>query len=234
MHLLTLSDLKPIGINKSNSLVSTYIQQQFQLTVKQILMELPVSPILDNYPQLQQWICSLKQLLPSLFIPHKKLFVDFPLTAQLECNSSRKNITSSPCCNQVIEVRTNVGIVRERPRLFEWGIRYPLLSYSDRIKLWVATEYFQINPNEMRLTVLALHPTEAAQKVVFNWDTKQHKRTHNWLIKRIIEQTSASYQPSIAIPKTNTDTGNVITPTDDTAIAIALVKSIDSIDEVPL
>ncbi|MBE9224138.1 hypothetical protein IQ264_01450 [Phormidium sp. LEGE 05292] len=233
MHLLTLSDLKPIVINKSRSLVSTYIQQQFQLTLKQTLMGLPVEPILDKYPQLKQWICSLRELLPSLFIPHKKLFIDLTLTAQLECKSCRENRTSSGC-NHVIEVRTNVGIVRERPRLFEWGIRHPLLSYSDRIKLWVATEYFQINPNEMRLTVLALHPTEAAQKVVFSWDSKQHKRTRNWLIKRINEKISQPYQPSIAIPKSNTDTGNVIIPTDDTVRAIALVKSIDEIDEVPL
>ncbi|MFB2922921.1 hypothetical protein [Aerosakkonema funiforme] len=233
MHLLTLSDLKPIGINKSSFLVSTYVQQQFQLTIKQTLIGLPVEPILDNYPQLNQWVCSLKKLLPSLFIPHKKLFVDFPLTAQLECKSCRENSTSS-CCNQVIEVRTNVGIVRERPRLFEWGIRHPLLSYSDRIKLWVATEYFQINPNEMRLTVLALHPTEAAQKVVFNWDNKQHKRTRNWLIKRINEKISQPDQPSIVLGKTNTDMGNIVTPVSDTDRAIALVKSIDEIDEVPL
>ncbi|MFB2921226.1 hypothetical protein [Aerosakkonema funiforme] len=86
----------------------------------------------------------------------------------------------------------------------------------------------------MRLTVLALHPTEAAQKVVFNWDSKQHKRTCNWLIKRINEKISQPYQPSIAISKSNTDTGNVIIPTDDTARAIALAKSIDEIDEVPL
>lgn len=234
MHLLTLSDLKPIGINKSSSLVSTYIQQQFQLTLKQTLMGLPVQPILDNYPPLKQWICSLKELLPSLFVPHKKLLVDFPLTAQIEYNLSRKNSTYSPGWNQVIEVRTNVGIVRERPRLFEWGIRHPKLSYSDRVKLWVATEYFQVNPNQMRLTVLALHPTEAAQKVVFSWDSKQHKRTHNWLIKRINEQISQSYQPSIVLGKTNTDMGNIVTPVSDPARAIALAKSIDEIDEVPL
>ncbi|HEY9852111.1 MAG TPA: hypothetical protein V6D28_21735 [Leptolyngbyaceae cyanobacterium] len=235
MHLLTLSDLKPIGINKTTSLAPIYVQQQFHLLVKQKLMGLPVEPILDNYPQFQQWIWSLKQLSPSLFIPHKKLklFVDFPLTAQLECESYRENGTSSGC-NHGIEVRTNVGIVRENPHLFEWGIRHPLLSYSDRIKLWVATEYFQINPSEMRLTVLALHPTEAAQKVVFSWDSKQHKRTRNWLIKRINEKISQPYQPSIAIPKSNKDMGNIVTPVSDTARAIALVKSIDEIDEVPL
>lgn len=234
MHLLTLSDLKPIGINKTTLLAPIYVQQQFHLLVKQMLMGLPVEPILDNYPQLQQWVWSLKQLSPSLFIPHKKLLVDLTLNARLEYKLLDKADNASFSSVQVIEVHTNVGIIKGKKRLFEWGVRHPKLNYSDRIKLWVATEYFQINPNEMRLTVLALHPTEAAQKVVFNWDSKQHKRTRNWLIKKINEKITQPYQPSIAIPKSNTDIGNIVTPVSDTARAIALAKSIDSIDEVPL
>lgn len=198
MKLLTLSDFKPIISNKSTSLIPSHIQKQFQLLVKQMLMGLPVEPILDNYPQFQQWIVSLKELAPSLFVPHKKLFVDLAITARLEWNLDANN-TSSPSSSPLIEVRTNVGIIKGRKRLFEWGIRHPSLSYSDRIKLWVATEHFQVNPDEMQLTVLALHPTKTAQKVVFNWDSKQHKRTRNWLITRITEQTNHSFQPSIAI-----------------------------------
>lgn len=220
MKLLTLSDFKPIISNKStSSLVSSHIQQQFQLLVKQMLMGLPVEPIVDNYPQFQQWIVSLKELAPSLFVPHKKLFVDLAITARLDWNLDANN-TSSPSSPPLIEVRTNVGIIKGRKHLFEWGIRHSSLSYSDGIKLWVATEHFQVNPDEMQLTVLALHPTKTAQKVVFNWDSKQHKRTRNWLINRITEQTNQSFQPSITI--VNSDT------------ASTLAKSLDEIDEVPL
>jgi hypothetical protein len=220
MKLLTLSDFQPIRSHKStSSLLSSHIQQQFQLLVKQMLMGLPVEPILDNYPQFQQWITSLKELAPSLFVPQKKLFVDLTITARLELNLEANN-TSSPSSFPLIEVQTNVGIIKGRKRLFEWGIRHPSLSYSDRIKLWVATEHFQVSPEEMQLIVLALHPTKTAQKVVFNWDSKQHKRTMNWLINRITEQTNQSFQPSIAI--VNSDT------------ASTLAKSLDEIDEVPL
>lgn len=220
MKLLTLSDFKPIRSHKSTSLVHSHIQQQFQLLVKQMLMGLPVEPILDNYPQFQQWIISLKELAPSLFVPHKKLFVDLAITARLAWNSQNANNTYFPSSYPLIEVRTNVGIIKGRKHLFEWGIRHSSLSYSDRIKLWVATEHFQVNPDEMQLTVLALHPTKTAQKVVFNWDSKQHKRTRNWLINRITEQTNQSFQLSIVI--VNSDT------------ASTLAKSLDEIDEVPL
>lgn len=213
MKLLTLSDFKPIRSHKSTSLIPSHIQQQFQLLVKQMLMGLPVEPILDNYPQFQQWITSLKELAPSLFVPHKKLFVDLAITARLEWKLDANN-TSSPSSFPLIEVQTNVGIIKGRKRLFEWGIRHPSLSYSDRIKLWVATEHFQVNPDEMQLIVLALHPTKTAQKVVFNWDSKQHKLTRNWLVKRM--------NPSITTNTKNTDA------------ALALAKSLEQIEEIPL
>lgn len=219
MKLLTLSDFQPTRSHKSTSLVHSHIQQQFQLLVKQMLIGLPVEPILDNYPQFQQWIISLKELAPGLFVPHKKLFVDLTITARLAGNLDANN-TSSPSSFPLIEVRTNLGIIKGRKHLFEWGIRHSSLSYSDRIKLWVATEHFQVNPDEMQLIVLALHPTKTAQKVVFNWDNKQHKRTRNWLINKITEQTNQSFQPSIAV--VNSDT------------ASTLAKSLDEIDEVPL
>ncbi len=214
MKLLTLSDFQPIRSNKStSSLVPNQIQQQFQLLVKQMLMGLPVEPILDNYPQFQQWIISLKELAPSLFVSQKKLFVDLAIMARIEWNLDANN-TSYPSSFPLIEVQTNVGIIKGRKRLFEWGIRHPSLSYSDRIKLWVATEHFQVSPEEMQLIVLALHPTKTAQKVVFNWDSKQHKLTRNWLVKRI--------NPSIATNTKNTDA------------TLALVKSLDQIEEIPL
>jgi hypothetical protein len=92
MHLLTLSALHEIvnsnSITNTSPLVPAYIQEQLQLAVKQMLMGLPVEPLLDNNPQIQQWVNELKQLSPSLFVPHKKLLPDIPLTAKIDLNSS--------------------------------------------------------------------------------------------------------------------------------------------------
>ena len=201
MHLLTLSALHEIvnsnSITNTSPLVPAYIQEQLQLAVKQMLMGLPVEPLLDNNPQIQQWVNELKQLSPSLFVPHKKLLPDIPLTAKVDLNSSLLTNLNQKYYPQhqfkIIEVRAHIGIVKGKPRLFEWAIRHPILSWQDRVKLWVAAEYFKIQPQELQLIVLALHPTRAAQKVSFSWDRRQHRQIKNWLLNAIKLETEQTF-----------------------------------------
>lgn len=201
MHLLTLSALHEIvnsnSITNTSPLVPAYIQEQLQLAVKQMLMGLPVEPLLDNNPQIQQWVNELKQLSPSLFVPHKKLLPDIPLTAKVDLNSSLLRNLNQKYYPQhqfkIIEVRGHIGIVKGKPRLFEWAIRHPILSWQDRVKLWVAAEYFKIQPQELQLIVLALHPTRAAQKVSFSWDRRQHRQIKNWLLNAIKLETKQTF-----------------------------------------
>ena len=229
MHLLTLSALHEIvnsnSITNTSPLVPAYIQEQLQLAVKQMLMGLPVEPLLDNNPQIQQWINELKQLSPSLFVPHKKLLPDIPLTAKVDLNSSLLTNLNQKCYPQhqfkIIEVRVHIGIVKGKPRLFEWAIRHPILSWQDRVKLWVAAEYFKIQPQELQLIVLALHPTRAAQKVSFSWDRRQHRKIKNWLLNAIkleTEQTFVNSEHFLA----------------GQAEEIATAINLDEIDEVSL
>jgi hypothetical protein len=201
MHLLTLSALHEIVNSNSTTntspLVPAYIQEQLQLAVKQMLMGLPVEPILDNNPLIQQWVNELKELSPSLFVPHKKLLPDIPLTAKVDLNSSLLTNLNQKYYPQhqfkIIEVRAHIGIVKGKPRLFEWAIRHPILSWQDRVKLWVAAEYFKIQPQELQLIVLALHPTRAAQKVSFSWDRRQHRQIKNWLLNTIKLETEQTF-----------------------------------------
>ena len=229
MHLLTLSALHEIvnsnSITNTSPLVPAYIQEQLQLAVKQMLMGLPVEPLLDNNPQIQQWVNELKQLSPSLFVPHKKLLPDIPLTAKVDLNSSLLTNLNQKYYPQhqfkIIEVRAHIGIVKGKPRLFEWAIRHPLLSWQDRVKLWVAAEYFKIQPQELQLIVLALHPTRAAQKVSFSWDRRQHRQIKNWLLNAIkleTEQTFVNSEHFLAAQ----------------AEEIATAINLDEIDEVSL
>ena len=229
MHLLTLSALHEIvnsnSITNTSPLVPAYIQEQLQLAVKQMLMGLPVEPLLDNNPQIQQWVNELKQLSPSLFVPHKKLLPDIPLTAKVDLNSSLLTNLNQKYYPQhqfkIIEVRAHIGIVKGKPRLFEWAIRHPILSWQDRVKLWVAAEYFKIQPQELQLIVLALHPTRAAQKVSFSWDRRQHRQIKNWLLNAIkleTEQTFVNSKHFLAAQ----------------AEEIATAINLDEIDEVSL
>jgi hypothetical protein len=229
MHLLTLSALHEIvnsnSITNTSPLVPAYIQEQLQLAVKQMLMGLPVEPLLDNNPQIQQWVNELKQLSPSLFVPHKKLLPDIPLTAKVDLISSLLTNLNQKYYPQhqfkIIEVRAHIGIVKGKPRLFEWAIRHPILSWQDRVKLWVAAEYFKIQPQELQLIVLALHPTRAAQKVSFSWDRRQHRQIKNWLLNAIkleTEQTFVNSKHFLAAQ----------------AEEIATAINLDEIDEVSL
>ena len=196
MYLLTLSNLnqtvQPNQLQKP-SLVPNYLQQHLQLLVKQILMGLPVEPILNNYPQLQQWVNELKKLSPTLFLPQRKLFVDIPIQAKLHLKKQGEIVKHSSPSFKVIQVPANVGFVKERPKLFEWAIRHPVMTWEDRVKLWVAAQFFKIEPEKLQLIVLALHPTQPAQKVKFVWDTKQHRQTKNWLQTQIHSQTISEF-----------------------------------------
>ncbi|MEG3975129.1 MULTISPECIES: hypothetical protein [unclassified Microcoleus] len=198
MYLLTLSNLnqtvQPNQLQKP-SLVPNYLQQHLQLLVKQILMGLPVEPILNNYPQLQQWVNELKELSPTLFLPQRKLFVDIPIQAKLHLKKQGETVkNSSPSPSfKVIQVPASVGFVKGRPKLFEWAIRHPVMTWEDRVKLWVAVQFFKIEPEKLQLIVLALHPTQPAQKVKFVWDTKQHRQTKNWLRTQIHSQTISEF-----------------------------------------
>lgn len=196
MYLLTLSNLnqtvQPNQLQKP-SLVPNYLQQHLQLLVKQILMGLPVEPILNNYPQLQQWVNELKELSPTLFLPQRKLFVDITLQAKLHLRKQGETVKHPSPSFKVIQVPANVGFVKERPKLFEWAIRHPVMTWEDRVKLWVAAQFFKIEPEKLQLIVLALHPTQRAQKVKFVWDTKQHRQTQNWLQTKIHSQTISEF-----------------------------------------
>jgi len=198
MYLLTLSDINQ-SIHASQlqepPLVPSYFQEHLQLLIKQMLMGLPVQPILDSHPQYQQWVFQLKELSPTLFLPQRKLFVDIPLQAKLDLTKRRvteENSSPSPSPSpsfKVIQVRANIGLVKETTKLFEWAIRHPVLTWQDRVKLWVAAEFFEIEPHKLQLIVLALHPTRPAQKVQFAWDRKQHRQVKNWLLTAIEQET---------------------------------------------
>ena len=249
MYLLTLSDLNQTihpGQLQEPPLVSSYLQEDLQLLLKQMLMGLPVEPILDSHPQYQQWVFQLKELSPTLFLPQRKLFVDIPLQAKLDLTKRRvteKNPSPSPSPSlrrvteensspspspsfKVIQIRANIGLVKGTTKLFEWAIRHPVLTWQDRVKLWVAAEFFEIDPHKLQLIVLALHPTRPAQKIQFAWGSKQHRQVKNWLLTAIEQETKQT------VIKVN---GNHKTNLEEVETAINFDEiNLDEINEVSL
>ena len=186
MQLISLLELSQIKHEQSREfltldkeqLVPAYLQSHLQLIIKQMHMGLPVQQILDNNPLLQQWVNQMQDLSPNLFKPHKKLFIDVPLVAKL--NLPEQDI--------FIDICANVGIVKGKPRLFDWAVRHPVISWQDRVKLWVAAQYFDLKKSDMKMVILALHPSKSVEKLIAKWNQKQHQQTHRWLVNLLTNQ----------------------------------------------
>ncbi|MCU0533958.1 MAG: hypothetical protein MUD14_08685 [Hydrococcus sp. Prado102] len=152
--------------------ISQSLQQQFDLLVKQKQLGLPIKSLLASNPLLADWMAQLEQLIPGLFKPNKKLYLDYPLTVKLLVNKKY--------CHW-LQVPVNLAIIRNRIRLLKWAIRSPKLNWQDRIKLWVTCEFLKLNPNELAITICAFYPNKLPKKVIFNWNEKEHKKTQKFL-----------------------------------------------------
>jgi hypothetical protein len=196
--LITLSDLNSKKETeytiKDNS---QYEQQfQFQLAVKQLLLKLPVEPILESYPQVRDWVEEIRQLLPSLFtISTEKLHLDTTFSQSI-------NVQETNVC---LQINTNVIFKRKSTILIEWAIRKPTLNWADRTKLWVAAEYLSIPPESLKLIVLAVNSELPAEKLTIKWDEHQHKKTGNWLKQLLSAELGDTVTKVSQLPITDLD-----------------------------
>jgi len=73
---------------------------------------------------------------------------------------------------------------------------------------------------------LALHPTQPGKKVQFAWDSKQHRKTQNWLLTTIERETEQT------VVKLN---GYLTSPPKEVVTAINLDEiNLDEINEVSI
>ncbi|WP_323245203.1 hypothetical protein [Nodularia spumigena] len=161
------------------------IADNFHLLMKQFFLGLPVEPLLNAHPQIAQWLTQIQELAPELFQTRKKLLVDNPVIAPLAIQSD----------NYFIQVITNIAFKQGIPRLYEWAVRHPQLSWQDRVKLWTTARQYSVIPNQMQLVILAVHPVKPPQRLDIRWKQKQHRQTERWLIK-LLSQTQDNNSPS--------------------------------------
>lgn len=174
MHVISITDLNSL-INPSWLTVPIDAdQKQFQLVMKQTCMKLPTEPMLVAYPQIDRWIMEVGLLFPEIFEwAPPKLLVDTHFIAKL-CIDEK---------DVYVQIATNLVFLGNGcVNLIEWAIRHPSLNWSDKVKLWVVTEYLSLLPEKLKLTILALHPTYPTKKYEISWDTQQHEKTRDWLV----------------------------------------------------
>lgn len=183
--LITLKDLKQQDPSEYLPNDYKHLQQEFQLTVKQLLIGLPVEPILESYPQIKNWIDEMRELLPSLFtLSTDKLHLD-TVFSQLISDGE-----TSGC----LQIHTNAVHKRKNTILIEWGIRQPTLSWIDRVKLWVACEYLGIAPEKLQLIVLACQPERTTERIITRWDLDKHQETKKWIVEMLTIPTQTTVQ----------------------------------------
>ncbi|WP_019488133.1 hypothetical protein [Kamptonema formosum] len=181
MQVITITDLNFL-INPSQLAVPIDTEQQhFQLAMKQTCMKLPTEPLLDSHPQIDRWIMEIGLLFPEVFEWKPPQFlVDTQFITKL-CTKNEKAVC--------LQINTNAAFLRNGyVNLIEWAIRHPALNWSDKLKLWIATEYLSLPPEKLKLTILALHPTYPGKRHEISWDSQQHQETKDWLISVLTEQ----------------------------------------------
>jgi hypothetical protein len=159
--------------NQNHSTFDSIIANNFHMVMKQLFLQLPVEPLLYAHPEIAQWIAQLQELAPEIFPTYKKLLVDTLIVAPMTTDSD----------SNFIEVFTNIGFKQGVPKIYEWGIRHPRLSWQDRVKLWAATVKYSISPNKIHLVILALDLVKPPQRLNIRWNKKLHQQTEKWLIK---------------------------------------------------
>ena len=118
-----------------------------------------------------------------------QFLVDVQLTTQL--NNTK---------DTWVQINTNAAFLNNGyVNLIEWAVRQPTLNWSDRVKLWVTTEYLSLPPEKLRLTILALHPTYPTKRYEISWDSQQHEETRQWLMSVLTAPA-----PAVTIPVAST------------------------------
>lgn len=170
MQLITLADLSFLVNPKQLTIPSDLRQEELQLIMKQTCLKLPTERLLLANPQLDKWIWEVGLLFPEIFEwQPPKLLVDTQFNAKF----------NREIC---VQINTNAAFLENQfVCLIEWAIREPALNWCDRVKLWAVAESLLLPPENIKLTVLALHPTQPGTRCEFTWDSHQHAQARDWL-----------------------------------------------------
>ena len=181
MSVITITDLSSL-INPTRLAVPIDTDQQnFQLAMKQTCMKLPTEPLLISHPKIDRWMMEVGFLFPEIFEWKPTQFlVNTQFIAKLRTN--QKNVC--------VQINANVAFLKNGyVNLIEWAVRHPSLNWSDKVKMWVTAEYLSLPPETLKLSILALHPTDPGKRHEIAWDTHQHQETRDWLMSVLAEQT---------------------------------------------
>ena len=180
---------------RSNQSDQNNLQERLALVLQQYQLGIENAALVKSDLQLQRLVDQIWGLTPTLFVPQRKLTLQVDLSASLDLPDQTESV--------FIQATVNVGFRRNVPKLFDWSIRRPTLSWQDRVRLWVATEHYRsmgLVPGMMRLVVIALSLSGPPQPVVFHWSQRHHQQTTRWLEQRVLGQSEPELSSIAAVP----------------------------------
>lgn len=173
--------------SQNTSYVASNLTNQLKQIVHQIRLGLPVEKLLQNNLEIAAYITQLRELAPQLFNPRKQVYIDFPLTVKLEIDEYQTNW---------LEIPVSVGLKKDgTPLLIEWGQREAFMNWQDRVKLWATVEYWQVQPEQLKLLLFGFEQETIPTKQTFSWSAKEHQTTQEWLIKLITGEQETQPNP---------------------------------------
>jgi hypothetical protein len=191
MAIISLRELaflnRQLSFPLRNSVTSTNSaqQRQFQLLVKQKRMGLNVEPLLNK--QHSVWLEQLENFIPGIFDPRKKIYLDTKWQARLILEKA----------DYRLEVPINAGVVKNKVRLYEWRIGSADLIWSDRVKLWVASNYLQYPPEKLVIVICAFSGDLDGRVIKIRWNERDYNAIEGELKLLLAEDTSkATSNPS--------------------------------------
>lgn len=211
-NLQSFRPIAPVPPIEGHGSIPPSTNDHLHLVIRQLQMQLPVKPILESDSLLADLVHDLLTTVPKLLHPSQPIHLQTPLTIPLDVGGTYVTI----------EVAINSGFHRGKPKLFEWGVRSPELTWRDHVKLWAATQYFQCSPEHIRLTVIALHPHTLPQVQIHSWNLELHDQAQSWLIN-ILKGTDI--QQDLPMPKLHSI---------HEQLKALGIKSLDEIEEVAI
>ena len=186
MAIISLRELaflnRQLSFPLRNSVTSTNSaqQKQFQLLVKQKRMGLNIQPLLDD--SFSIWLEQLENFIPGIFDSRKKIYLDTRWQARLILEKA----------DYRLEVPINAGVVKNKVRLYEWRIGSADLIWSDRVKLWVASNYLQYPPEKLVIVICAFSGDLDGRVIKIRWNERDYKAIEKEIKSLFAESTSAT------------------------------------------
>lgn len=167
------------------------IGNDFHTIMKQLLMGLPVSSLLSNYPYLHHWVEGLKKAAPYIFTPASSEELkecEYPCTLMVE--------------GHLLSVVYDMLIASaERAQIVEWTTskmpskpQFIRDNWQTRLYLYVLASLGDYKPEEISMTYWFVQSEDLPQSLTLNYDTVQYKQTKLHLVQLIKQLNNWLYR----------------------------------------